>query len=170
MGCHHFRCCCELTAVCSANDPSSETASSFISFTSSLLYFVVLFFFFSFFLSLFFLVCRWKTAPDAPQQHGKAAEASWSRVHTNTHTCNEAHHVICFSFFFVFLLLAFFFLFFRAMFDAGPAEPPPCVRVSVLVLQSNFLVKVIVNADNHERHFFLFFYYYSTPSCSLFFR
>lgn len=168
MGCHHFRCCCELTAVCSANDPSSETASSFISFTSSLLYFVVLFFFLLFPLFPRLPVENCTGRPATAWKGGGSVMVARTHKHTHVQRSTSCH--LLFFFCFVFLLLAFFFLFFRAMFDAGPAEPPPCVRVSVLVLQSNFLVKVIVNADNHERHFFLFFYYCSTPSCSLFFR
>ncbi|CAN8008946.1 unnamed protein product [Ixodes pacificus] len=106
-----------------------------------------------------------RTAPDAPQGHGKAAEASRSRVHTNTHAQRSTS---CHSLFFFFCATRFFLE--RRLFDVGPAEPPlSCVGVSVLVLQSNFLVKVIANADNRERHFFLFFIIISTSSCSLFF-
>lgn len=152
MGCHHFRCCCELTAVCSANDPSSETASSFIGFTS-LLYFVVLFFFLSSFPS-FFSCLPVENCTGCPARAWKGS-GSVSVVHTHKHT-HVQRSTSCHLLFFLFFCATCFFLEQR-LFDAGLAEPPPCVGVSVLVLQSNFLVKVIANADNRERHFSLFF-------------
>lgn len=44
MGCHLSRCCCELTAVCSANNPSSEATSSAICFSIFSFYFAASFY------------------------------------------------------------------------------------------------------------------------------